>query len=368
MRRQRFLCAKKWEGGLHSSIKVLGGVSVLFAVFACALISQEPATTLLSTRAIALNSATGKLYAAEPLHGTVAVYDPHSNATSRIKVGSEPLAIAINEKTNRIYVANHGSGTVSVVDGASGSVSSTIDVGALPYVVAVNAAANRTYVSNVFSDVITVIDGTTNALQKIKAGSADTITLDESRDKAFLAGYQSTKLVVLNRTPQITGDMKVGYHAWGLAVDPPSGILYVTRSQDAALLIIDETSGATTSIPTGSIPCAVALNAAKNRAYVVNHAGDSVTVVDTAKRAVVATIPVGSSPQGIAIDPASNRIYVANSHSSTITVLDAASNSVLKTLPTGKNPYNVLVDPATAHLYVALEGDSAFAVIDLKSN
>jgi YVTN family beta-propeller protein len=337
--------------------------------------TQEPAATLLSVRSMAINSATGKFYAAEPSHGTVAVFNPTTHATAHVNTGDEPLALAINTKTNRIYVVNHGGGTLTIIDGAADSVLQTIDVGALPYVVAVNETTNRVYISNVFSDVVTVIDGATNAVQKIKAGSADTITLDQQRDRIFLAGYQSTKLVTLNKTPEITGDVKVGYHAWGTAVDESTGTLYVTRVQDSALLIIDESSGATTAtIPVGYIPCAVALNPVKNRAYVVNHGSDTVTVIDTSKRTVVATVKVGSSPQGVAVDSTSNRVYVANSHSSSISVIDGASNEVLETITTNRTgnsstkPYNVLVDSSTrAHsprIYVALEGDDSWTMLE----
>ncbi len=323
---------------------------------------------------MALNPATGKFYAAEPARGTIAVFDPRAHATAHIKTGGEPLALAVNSKTNRIYAVNHGSGTLSIIDGANDSILKTINVGALPYVVAVNEATNRIYISNVFSDEVTVIDGSTNSAQKIKAGSADTITVDDQRDKIYLAGYQSTKLVTLNQSPQITGEVIVGYHAWGTAIDETAGLLYVTRVQDAALLIIDESSGATVAtIPVGYIPCAVALNPAKNRAYVVNHASDSVSVVDTKKRTVLATVKVGSAPQGIAVDPLTGLIYVANSHGASISVIDGSTNNVARTLTTDTTsntdtkPYNVVVSPGstldTYGLFFALEGDPSFGTI-----
>ena len=138
-------------------------VALLFAWLclagAAAAQAPEPSATLLSVRSIAINSATGKFYAAEPMHGTVAIFDPRTGKTAHIKTGDETLAIAVNSKTNRIYVVNHGSGTLAVIDGANDSLLQTLNVGALPYVVAVNETTNRIYVSNVFSDVITVLDG-----------------------------------------------------------------------------------------------------------------------------------------------------------------------------------------------------------------
>ena len=346
-------------------------IFVAMACFAGAATSraQEPATTLLSVRSMAINSATGKVYATEPQRGTVAAFDPRTRAWTHIKTGEEPMAVAVNSKTNRVYVVNHGSGTLSVIDGANDAVLQTMNVGALPYVVAVNETTNLVYISNVFSDVITVLNGATGEAKKINAGSSDTITIDQTRDKIYLAGYQSTKLNVLDKTPAITGNVKVGYHAWGIAIDETTGTLYVTRVQDSALLIIDEATGATTSVPTGAIPCAVALNPAKHRAYVVNHASDSVTVVDTETRAVIATIPVGPSPQGIAVHGATGHVFVANTHGASITEIDGATNQVVRTHPTGKllHPYNVAVGNDASQFYVTFEGEPNFAVEDSRS-
>ena len=112
------------------------------------------------------------------------------------------------------------------------------------------------------------------------------------------------------------------------------------------MAIVYEASGSVTNIATGAIPCAVAVNSATNRVYVVNHGDDSVTVVDAAMREVIATVKVGSLPQGIAVDTKANRIYVANVHGDSISVIDGSSNRVVKTLSTGKNPYAIAVDQA----------------------
>ncbi len=177
-------------------------ISKLFTILtltaACVAITSaqqpEPADKLISTRALALNPQTGKVYAIDSDANSVAVYDPHKNSTTEIKVGAEPIALAINAATNRIYVVNHTAGTISVIDGSTDTVTATIDVGAQPYVVAVNPATNQAYVSNTFSDVFTVIDGATNKTSKLKAGSADSIVVDSKRGDIYLAGYQSTKL------------------------------------------------------------------------------------------------------------------------------------------------------------------------------
>src|SRR5258706_3624354 len=116
--------------------------------------TQEPSTVLISSRAVALNQETGKVYAVETSRSAVSVFDPQTRSTSSIRVGTGPIAIAVNDTTNRVYVANSGGGSVSVIDGKSDSVLATLNVGPRPYVISSNSATNRIYVSNTFSDQI----------------------------------------------------------------------------------------------------------------------------------------------------------------------------------------------------------------------
>ncbi len=63
---------------------------------------------------------------------------------------------------------------------------------------------------------------------------------------------------------------------------------------------------------TGQQPMAVAVNEATNKAYVVNHNSNSVTVIDGKTRTAIATIKTGAGPEGIAVNPVTNRVYIAN--------------------------------------------------------
>ena len=80
---------------------------------------------------------------------------------------------------------------------------------------------------------------------------------------------------------------------------------------------------------------AVAVNETTNKAYVVNHNSNSVTVIDGKTRAAVATIQTGAGPEGIAVNPVTNRIYVANSGESSVTVIDGATDTVVATVRAG---------------------------------
>ena len=352
--------------------RVLAGcmsvVPLLFACIALTILARaqknEPSTALISSRGIALNPETGKVYAVERSRSFVLVFDPKTKSMSSVRVGAGPVAIAVNAATDRIYVANSEGGSVSVIDGKNDSVIATLTVGPRPYVVAVNPATNRIYVSNTFSNLITMIDGATNSTTAVKAGSADAIAVDSRLDKVYLLGYEDTNLTVLNRTPSVVGKIPVGIHAWAVALSETASTVYVTRSGSSELVMVNSVSGIVTTVPTGAIPCAVAINPVTNLAYVVNHGDDTVTVIDGARRAVIATVKVGLRPQAIAVDAKKNRVYVANTHSDNVTVIDGARNSVLNTLDAGKNPYALAVDPKSGQLYVASYGEPSLAVVD----
>jgi len=173
--------------------------------------TEAPSTALISSRAVALNPETGKVYAVETRRSLVWIFDPQTESMSSVRVGAGPVAIAVNTATNRIYVANSDGGSVSVIDGKNKSVLATVSVGPRPYVVAVNPATNRIYVSNTFSNLITVIDGATNSTTTVKAGSADAIAVDSKLDKVYLLGYEGTNLTVLNRKPSIVGEIRWAY-------------------------------------------------------------------------------------------------------------------------------------------------------------
>ncbi len=348
------------------NLRLAGGIS-LFAVGWAALAlaqSTDPVTGLVSSNAVVLNSRTGKVYAVDPADDAVIVFASGQRNGTRVAVDATPVAIAVNEATNLIYVANAGTANVSVIDGETNVVTASVKVGARPYAIAANPATNKIFVSVAFGDTITVIDGTTNLTTASKIGNADSITVDAKLNRVYLAGYEDANLTLIDSSPKVVGKIAAGIHLWGTAVNEATHTLYATRSGNTALVAVNELSGAIETVTLGRIPCAVAVNPATGRVYVVNDGDDSVTVVDGVKNTVVATLRVGSRPQGITLDPKSNRVYVANKHSDSVTVIDGGHNRVLRTLETGKNPYALVVNPNNGLVYVALEGPEPVEVLD----
>lgn len=352
----------------RSSIQLLAMLSVII----CAPIhkkasaqSTQPATVLLSNRAIALNTSNGKVYAVDEAHGTVSIMNSTTGSALTVKVGEGPDALAVNQTTGRVYVANSGSATVSVLDGEKDSVIATVNAGPHPYVLAVNETTNKIYVTNSFSDIVMEIDGATENTVPLKIGSADNIIADPASNRIFLIGYEDPEVTVLNGATHAVGKISAGMHLWGMALDESLNVLYTTQTTGGNLLALNLKSNEKKVIPTGAIPCAIAINPKTHTIYVANYGDNSVTVISGRTHTAVAKIVVGKHPQALAIDSTANLVYVANAHSDNITIIDGRTHRVIGARSAGKNPYGIIIASEGKKLYTANAGQPSLTEIKL---
>ena len=325
---------------------------------AWAQVGAKAAGALISVGAVAVDDGTHTVFAVDQRAGTVVTMNDveagKGEASRRVvKVGEAPVALAVNPKTKRVYVANRASGTLSVLDEVTDKVVATISVGARPFAVAVDAVTNRVYVSNTFNDVMTIVDGATNVTSTLQAGGADAMLVPAAGGRVYLTGYEDTNLRVLDEATRSFSRLKTGSHNWGIAQNVRTGDVWAPLAGSGTVVVLAGGSGERTEIAVGAIPCAVTVDAATNRVYVVNYGDETLTVVDGATKKVIATVKVGSHPQAVAVDARRNRVYVANVHGGSVTEIDGATNTVVATRAAGKNPYALAVSDATGRVYVA---------------
>jgi YVTN family beta-propeller protein len=355
----------------HGRIALLGLVT---SAIACligpigALAAVEPAASgLINPGAIVFSRELRRIYAVDRAGGRLFIYDDGLRTLRRVQVGAGPVSVAVDAKTGTAFVANSDDGTLALVDGLSGARVATIAVGGRPYSVAVDAKRGRAYVTDASGDGITLIDCATHEASRLRTGSADLIAVDDVRGTVDLIGY-GTALRVLSESSNALRVIPVGKHAWGIAVNNATGATYVCRIEDSEVVEIDGESGATETLPAGDLPCAVAVDSASNVLYVANYRGNSVTVLEGARRRVIATVPVGKHPEAVATDPLRHLAFVANCGEGSITVIDAKTNGVLLTLPGGNSPYALAAVPGSDRLYVANnDPQSPSTVVDLSA-
>lgn len=119
------------------------------------------------------------------------------------------------------------------------------------------------------------------------------------------------------------------------------------------------------SIPSGTMPIALAVNPATNRIYVVNKGSNNLGVIDGNTNNIV-YVNTGSTPVAVVVNTVTNRIYVANSGGTTVTAVDGASNNT-SPITVGNGPIALAMNPATNRIY-ALNSDSTVSVIDGAAN
>lgn len=105
------------------------------------------------------------------------------------------------------------------------------------------------------------------------------------------------------------------------------------------------------TIPVGSTPVDVALNAGGTHAYVANYGSNSVSVIDTAGTAVSMTISGVSTPLSIAISPTG--LGVVPRAPDQLSVLDTGTNTVSGTASLAQTPEGVAFSPDGSVFYVA---------------
>jgi YVTN family beta-propeller protein len=101
------------------------------------------------------------------------------------------------------------------------------------------------------------------------------------------------------------------------------------------------------------------------RLYVVCEASDSLIVVDTVRRKVIAEVEVENLPHGVCLSPGESRIYVSNRGSDTVSVIDARSFEVIGAIAVGDEPHGLVTNVTGNMLYVANASSYDISVVDL---
>ena len=148
-------------------------------------------------------------------------------------------------------------------------------------------------------------------------------------------------------------------------LDPAADLVRIDArgvAEPGTISVVDLARGATVAtIGVGRHPTALALDAVAGRLYVANANDDSISVIDTATRAVISTIALqpfatridGIAPTAIAIDRTRNRLLIACGGINAVAVYDLAAGRIVGLIPTGWYPVSVGLDASGMRLTVA---------------
>jgi len=206
----RWLAVNPNTNKVYVTNSVDGTVTVIDGTSNAATIAVAASNSL---GQIAVNPQTNTVYVGNntAYQIGIAVIDGTKNTvTSTISMAScsttsscASSAVAVNSATNKVYVSNYLANTITVIDGAGGSVAAVLSVLSQPKSIAIDPATNRVYAANYLSGAITVIDGTTNQLAPpITVGLYPvSLGVTVNPDLIFVANNGSGSLSVINPSP-----------------------------------------------------------------------------------------------------------------------------------------------------------------------
>jgi YVTN family beta-propeller protein len=354
----------------HDLLRHFLFIAIAIAVFAGCRPVHAQATITVGTDpvAIAINTATNKVYIANEFSDNVTVVDGSTNATRNVAVGKRPQHIAVNTKTNKIYVSLGTDSSLAVIDGA------TLAVTVVPLgtngPITVDEATNRIYVLRSGpTDEVTILDGATHNWHSIAIDSYWPIAqaLHSAARRLYVATYATGDIRVVDLTSTSdfppTSVVKTWNKPVALALNPGTGRGYALTEQiegPVNIFSLADNSVRWLDHPGhGRGGRAVAVNATTNRIYAAFEG--EIMILDGATDALT-WIPA-STGFAVAVNPNSNKIYVP-ADDGTLAIINGANGAMTRAaIPAGAKA--IAVNPATGRVYIAgpqltvLEGGAA---------
>jgi len=189
--------------------------------------------------ALALNAASGRLYAIGALPDVVGVLDAGTaKLLARVSRPDILGGIDVNPNTNRVYVATSTGGHLAVIDGAANTLVADVPLHAVGTAgPAIDLTTNRVFVGA--WDRVAVVDGASNAVvsssdplgQRLKA-----LAFDGGLQHLY-ATFGSNQLAILDTTgdgpPTLITSVSLPGAGGSLAVNPSSHQVYVVLDGNA---------------------------------------------------------------------------------------------------------------------------------------
>jgi YVTN family beta-propeller protein len=284
---------------------------------------------------------------------TVSVIDRSvDRVVSVLAVGRAPRGVAVTADTARAVVVNSGSHTLSIIDVNSDRVIHTTNLeaasGASEVVVAPDG--RTLYVSNTLLNTVSAISALSfRTLRSIAVGlRPSALALVPSGAMLLVANTGSNTLSVIDAARnEVAATIAVDFRPAYLAVDPTGAQAFVPHLGSPRLSVVSLAGLRVTKTVTAGVAAAVLPESgtATDRVFVARPREGRVSLYDVALNAELAAIAVGHEPRHLALDADRDKIYVVNRGSDTVTVLDRISRRVRATIEVGRRPWAMAIVP-----------------------
>jgi YVTN family beta-propeller protein len=297
-------------------------------------------------------SDTTSLFITEPGRNAVAQLTetpppPSLNQEFQLDTGYTPVWIAGYSGSPRAYVVSQNNtpgarGEVAAIEIASSTISTKIDVGVNPVYGVMTSDGRRAFIMNHGDNTVTVINAQTNQADTFPSPTSavpsppvNPIPVGTAPIWADLAPTRN-ELVVLNEGDGISkGSVSlINIPLCSTAALPGNPNCDPNNPIDANGF---GQSLTTVPIPVGVDPQMVAVLQDGSRAYVINKADSTVSVVNLTTNTVTATIPVPATPHptflALINGTPTGKVYVTSPESNQMTIIRTDTDVVETTVP-----------------------------------
>ncbi len=185
--------------------------------------------------------------------------------------------------------------------------------------------------------------------------------------KAYVTNFDSQSVSVLDLdSQQVVKTVDLGDNAVEADFSLDESKLYVSGWLHDEFYILDRETYAIEKIRVGDKPKGVTTAPGGKKVYVVNWAGDSVSLVDLEAKKVEATIGVGGVPRWIAIAGTAQEFgLVANFRGKSLSVIDLAASKEVAKIHKIENPRHIVVSADGKTAYVTDRQGGKLHAIDV---
>ncbi len=285
--------------------------------------------------------------------------DEATYGTSRIDLSAEATAIALNPATGVLYAIHEATDRVTALTIETGD-TVILDVGDAPTALAVDALRDRVFVLNSGDSTVSVVEQMVPADTILCMGRPSAVAVDPATGMGFAVLSDADLLLRFDPSTGDTACFATGSGPAGIEIDPEKGTLYIANTGGSDLSVFLLESDSLFSVPLGFSPTGLALNPETGRLYVIG-APQNMAIVDTDTYAVInLTLPY--EPFAVCIDPLSDRGFATLPGGGLVVEVAADGDTSMVSLP--GNPARLSVNPITNKCFVADTGRVCISVLD----